>query len=400
MKRLILLLTVVLGITLMNSCNKEYDFPSNPNNPNNPSVVTLKHGFKSDLGEEFQGKSTIVSNQTIYTDSVTYNGTWIEQLDAVGTFTIRNSSGIIVFQDSLVNEIEFKFPLCDVYTLNVNGIYQGSSFEYTNIQFIVSSIIIPPPPPIVYPTFPIFFRNFHISNGNAIVDIYLEKAGFTYNINNSVPWLFVSRTNGQNFINDQTVVDMGDSVKITISTPAINNNYFEFNFKNNETWCPVGNNILNSGTPNIPYQESQSWFGFKLVLNSNIWEMRTYNGTLILTNPTSGIPGNVGDGPENNYRVRRTHRTIYFKTNVQNPIVAYQTGNGTTVYMAPTHSLSENLWEFTIPESDHQINFFGWFEMIGGNYSSVNTISEMRQSKYRIEHRDLSGQALILGVNM
>lgn len=318
MKKIILLLTVVLGIALMSSCSKEYWFNNDtPNNPNNTGKVKLLYstGAKDPKGE-------IVSGGTIHTNSTYPTRMWMEydgDTIPVGVYHITKNN-LLVYESDTVNGIAYQFS-DDTYTLNVSGLNIPNQ-SLTNITIISGT---PTPPPSDEETFPIRLYNLNVGTQNVTLNV---RANITQWGNIASNQFFhVKRINGLNFESNQTITRVNDSLFFTISFPKINSTFVEFNagYILNDTmplWLTpsYGNppSILYNG-PGVPYSDSHYYFSFKLVQNGSDWEIRTHSGTLILTTGSGSsqeIPGDHGDGIANNYQVRWLGKNVYIKTSI------------------------------------------------------------------------------------
>lgn len=316
MKKLLFLLTVILGIALMSSCSKEYEFNNNiPENPNTFGKVKLLYydGSKNPKGEIVSG-STIHTNSTYPTRfTMVYDGDTIP----VGVYRIAKNN-LVVHETDTVNGTIYHFS-DGTYMLNVLGLnIPNQSFE--NITIIAG---IPTPPPSNEETFPIRLYNLNVGAQNVTLSV---RANITQwgNITSN-QFFHVKRINSLNFESSQAITKVNDSLFFTITFPKINSTFIEFNagyFLNDTTpkWLTpsYGNppSILYNGT-GIPYSDSHSYFSFRLIQNGNDWEIRTHSGTLILTTGSGSsqqIPGDHGDGIANNYQVRWFGENIYIKT--------------------------------------------------------------------------------------
>jgi len=338
MKKLLFLLTVILGIALMSSCEKDYLFnnnsPNNPNNPNNPSTTTVKLFYSTGAKGE---KGEIVSGQTVYTDSLYYTSFYLSTTSgdtvALGNYSLAQGS-LNLLQANQVNGIQYKFPHT-TYTLNVTGVNIGNS-SFTNITIISGSQV--PPPPSNEATFPIRLYDLNVGTDNVTVKVRANISQWG-NISSTL-FDYVRRIN-ENGWTTGSVTRINDSLMFQLSFPKTNGSYIEFNVRympqNNWLTPSYGNppSILYNGT-GIPYSDSHSYFGFKLVQNGNYWELRTYNNSLLLTNATTTeqIPGHYGDDANHNYQVRWTGNKIYFRTTSNTTTVRYKIDNGSWVYVS------------------------------------------------------------------
>lgn len=347
MKKIILLLTVILGIALMNSCNKEYDFPIRPNNPNNPTTVKLFYsiGTKGEKGE-------ITSGQTIYTDSLYNTLFYLVPTEgdtiAIGNFSITQGT-LGLLQANQVNGIPYRF-LHGTYTLNVTNITLGSVSQNSITNVTVISGNQTPPPPSTENTFPIRLYDLNVGTDNVTVKV---RANISQWVNiSSTLFGYVKRIDANGWATGD-VTKINDSLMFQLSFPKTNGSYIEFNVRympqNNWLTPAYGNppSILYNGT-GVPYSDSHSWFGFKLVQNGNYWELRTYSNTLLLTNatPTESIPGNYGDDASHNYQVRWAGNKIYFRTDLAICTVRYKINNNNWIYVSPFDDSENNEYKF------------------------------------------------------
>jgi len=337
MKKLLFLLTVILGIALMSSCRKECDFPTpnNPNNPNNPNTTTVKLFYSTGAKGE---KGEITSGQTIYTDSLYSTLIYLVPTEgdtiAIGNFSI-NQGALGILQANQVNGIPYKF-LHGVYTLNVTNItFGGASYNsVTNVTVISGNQA--PPPPNNEATFPIRLYDLNVGTDNVTVKVRANISQWG-NISSTL-FGYVRRIDANGWTTGD-VTKINDSLMFQLSFPKTNGSYIEFNVRympqNNWLTASYGNppSILYNGT-GIPYFDSHSWFGFKLIQNGNNWELRTHNNTLLLTNATTtgSIPGNYEDDTSHNYQVRWAGNKIYFKTTSSTTTVRYKINNGSWIY--------------------------------------------------------------------
>jgi hypothetical protein len=145
--------------------------------------------------------------------------------------------------------------------------------------------------------------------------------------------------------------------------------------------------LLYSGNENLPYQNSAYFFGFSLVINNNNYKFESYSGTTILNFSGNGnnIPGEAGDLLINNYQVRWTGFTHYFKTSLNAPVLRYKIGNnGSWTYTSLSHfSENQNYWFLTFPNLSGEL-FFQWGTGTDANFAPAT--SEMENSMYYVSN--------------
>lgn len=353
MKKLLFLLTVILGIALMSSCEKDYWFDNDtPNNPNNPNTTTVKLFYSTGAKGE---KGEVTSGQTIYTDSLYNTLFYLVPTEgdtiAIGNFSI-NQGSLGILQANQVNGVPHKF-LHGTYILNVTNITLGSVLQnsITNVN-VISGNQTPPPPPSNEATFPIRLYDLNIGTDNVTVKVRANISQWE-NISSTL-FDYVKRIN-ENGWTTGAVTKINDSLMFQLSFPKTNGSYVEFNVRympqNNWLTPSYGNppSILYNGT-GIPYSDSHSYFGFKLVQNGSYWELRTYNNTLLLTNATTteSIPGNYGDDASHNYQVRWAGNKIYFRTDLSTCTVRYKINNGAWVYAAAFSVNGNNSYKYCV----------------------------------------------------
>lgn len=379
---------MTLGVILMNSCEKDYFFNNNgPNNPNNPNNLTTVKLFYSTGAKDPKGE--ITSNTTItINDTLHYSSWWLEPSsgDSIvkGIFTIRKN-GIIMYQSAVPeNGIDFIFSYSGIYDLEVSG----NSFSFVNISIHVFSGSTPP---VSSGTSPIRLSDLSMTEaeGSVKISAYIGQWG---NIS-STNFFHAKRINALNFITNQPVTKSNDSLFFTLNFPKVNSTFVEFNVgyqisASNTPWLMpnIGNppSTLYNGI-GLPYSDSQYFFGFRVVQTAAGWELRNNAGLLLLSysnTPQIIIPGNNGDGFLNNYQVRWSGLTYYFKTTIASPTFQFKIGeNGSPIYL-PVTTCSENIEykKVTFPAGTSGTIFFEW-----------GSTSEMQHSKYW----DASKQKLI-----
>lgn len=341
MKKLMILLIVALGVMIFASCEKISKFnQENPQNPNNPGQTSVKLFYSS--GEKGE-KGEIVSGQTIYTDSLYKTIFHMSPAEgdtiAIGIYTIATGN-LNLLQTSPINGIAYKFPH-GTYTMNVTGINIGN-ISFNNITVISGNQT--PPIPNTEATFPIRIYDFVVNNDNITLKIRANISQWGNISSNQFD--YVKRVDANNWTTG-SVNKINDSLMFQLTIPKINGSFIEFNVRympqNNWLTPSYGNppSILYNGT-GIPYSDSHSYFGFKLVQNGNNWELRTFNNVLILTNIATSepIPGNYGDEAANNYQVRWAGNKIFFRTT--SSTVRYKIDNGSWIYTAAINSSNSN----------------------------------------------------------
>ena len=385
-------LTLVLGLLLATgttSCKKDFELEPQAQEQNqviNPTASTVNLNFGG-------SKGIVNSGDTISGDSLYYFCFWLTPATgnniAVGTFTIHNSSQVVMYQSvSPENGISWKAPLSGYYTMGVSGVYNNIPFSFVNITIYVTGGIIPPSPT---PTSPVRLYNFQVSQSTAAVDVAISKSQY---INQSgASWFHLFRIDGQNFLTNQTVISEPDSVRFTLSFPNTNGLYVDFNAayvdgSSGGMWLnpSAGNppSILWTGSQNIPHTSSGSYFGFRLHSVVGGYELRTHSGILLLSTVSipNPIPGNSGDGVANNYQLRWSGYTHYFKTAVTAPTFRYKIGmTGVWTYL-PTQQLVSNsdYFETEIPAGTVGQLRFQWGTGIGTGFTPATL--EMGNSQY------------------
>lgn len=398
MKKIILLLTVILGIALMNSCNKEYWF--NNDIPDNPSTVGKVKLLYSDGSKDPKGE--ITSGSTIHTNStyptrfwMVYDGDTIP----VGVYRITKNN-LVVHETDTVNGTIYQFSE-GTYLLNVLGLnIPNQSFE--NINIIVGT---PTPPPSNEETFPIRLYNLNVGSQNVTLNV---RANITQwgNITSN-QFFYVKRINGLNFVSSQTITRVNDSLFFTLSFPKSNSTFVEFNagYVLNDTlplWLTpsYGNppSILYNGV-GVPYSDSHYYFSFRLVQNGNDWEIRTHSGTLILTTGSSSsqeIPGDHGDGIANNYQVRWLGENIYIKTSLATMLRYKKEGDLNWTYVPLILALNTN---FKTGAQGNNGNYIPTYIQWGTGTNDANFIpltNEIILSSFARLMPDGSGTAIII----
>lgn len=350
-KTLMAIIAAIFGIVFFASCEKDAFFNQvkPPVDPSQESPVKLycSTGAKD-------GPLEVMSGQTIYTDSLYSTLFYLSPSEgnniARGDFEIKQN-GVTILMANSVNGIPHKFPHGS-YTLNVTNVtLNNTSYASITNVTIVSG---PQTPPIVNEaTFPIRLYNLGIEANQVSV---MVRANITQWGNISAnTFEYIKRVNEQGWMTGPAT-RVGDSVTFKLTFPKTHGSYIEFNARympqNNWLTPSYGNppSILYNG-PGIPYSDSQSYFGFKLIQNGNTWELRTYNGTLLLTSSPApeSIPGNYGDGPENNFQVRWAGEKIFFRTTSSNT-VRYRINNGAWNYVAAATFPGNSNYKFCVQE--------------------------------------------------
>ncbi len=345
--------------SLFFSCNKDIFFDDKPK-----KEVTLHFSFESVKGglelekENNDGKGPISSGATIQ-GPVGYYGIFFlmpaDEYDyAEGIFVIKNSIGDTIYKSAEAeNGCEYKFSLIGIYTLSVSGIY-NEQFSFVNITINITDNSTPPPPTSTIPR----LYDFIIEEDNTCRITAVIHKGYYISQSN---WFGVKRINGLNFVTNQTVTVDGDSVRYTIEFPAVDQNYVEFNFAVNNgvaggTWMtPTDETPLYSGYENVPYNSSGSWFGFRLVINSGLYEIRSYSNELILSTGSESVdfPGRNGDDLNHNYTMRWSGYIRWIKTNNTQQIVRYKIAGSSFIYPSTADWTSPlGIWkQFTVLNS-------------------------------------------------
>ncbi len=375
----------ILVIT-MSSC-KKYDMAA-PNLPEQPQQVNKNVSLHFSLNG-IQQKGLITSGQTVSGDTAYYFSFWLSPATgdpiAMGIWTISNSNGVTVYQSATAeNGIDFKPAMAGTYTLGVTGNLAGQAFSYSNITVIATGAGNGNNPGLPNPCSPVRLHSLQVSGGTASVGVVISKR--EYQAQSSANWFHLFRINGQGFTTNQAVTSETDSVRFTLSFPAVNQTYVEFNagFHDGSTggmWLTPG-----AGSPpsilytagNIPYNYSSNYFGFRFHVNGNLNEIRTYNGTLLLSTGGASIPipGNQGDGPANNYQVRNSGYIHYFKSAIVNPTFRYRIGN-TSYTELPATSLAINneYFQVNIPAGTMGEMRFQYGSGTGANFVPASSMA-------------------------
>lgn len=348
-KLLLMAIVAVFGIIFFASCEKDAFFnqgaPKPPVDPSSLVKLYCNTGTKAELRE-------VTSNSIIYTDSLYKTLFHMDPNEgssiAKGDYSI-SLSGNQIFLAPNVNGIGYKFPhgtyRLDVVNITLNGVVQTS---ITNVTIISG----PQNPPInVENTFPIRLYDLIEESNQITVRVRANISQWGNISSNSFD--YVKRID-QNGWMTGPATRSGDSLFFKLSFPKVNGSYIEFNARympeNNWLTPSYGNppSVLYAG-PSTPYSDSHSYFGFKLVKNGNVWELRTYNNLLLLSStPTQEtIPGNYGDGIENNYQVRWSGNKIYFRTTNSN-IVRYKIDNGSWSYITATNCQENGNYKYCV----------------------------------------------------
>ncbi len=399
MKRNIFAVLIAMAaMVIFAGCEKEINF--NPGQDNDGDIINRVELNYSVHGPEKSAveKNAIVSGAEISGSVNYYFSFWLTPATgdpiALGIFEIRNEDDVIVYISATAeNGIDHKFSEPGMYTLLVNGNLGGTSFNFNNIEInVLESGVIPDDPDEIPATSPVRLHNFHIDGNTAYVNVVISKS--EYQAQSSASWFHVKRVNGTDWSTNNAVISEEDSVRFTLSFPATNQTYVEFNaaFHDGSTggmWLTPSAgqtpSILYSGATNTPYNNSGSFFGMRLNINGSAAELRTYAGILLLSTEDEieiAIPGNNGDGPSNDYTVRWSGYTHFFKTEVTNPTFRYKIGStGTyeflTATVCPTNS---EYFQVEIPAgTTGEMRFqFG----TGTGSSFVPSLIEMSHSMY------------------
>ena len=350
-KTLVAIIAAVFGIVFFSSCEKDAFFNQvkPPVDPSQESPVKLycSTGTKGELIE-------VTSGSTIFTDSLYSTIFFMKPCEgtsiAKGDYSIA-LNGAQIFGAPSVNGIDYKFPH-GTYTMNVMNIVLGGTAQVniTNVTVISGPQV---PPVLNETTFPIRLYNLMVEDNQISVMVRANISQWG-NISANT-FEYIKRVNEQGWMTGPAT-RVGDSVTFKLTFPKTHGSYIEFNARympqNNWLTPSYGNppSILYNG-PGIPYSDSQSYFGFKLIQNGNTWELRTYNGTLLLTSSPApeSIPGNYGDGPENNFQVRWAGEKIFFRTTSSNT-VRYRINNGAWNYVAAATFPGNSNYKFCVQE--------------------------------------------------
>ncbi len=390
MRNLIFLLPLMA--ILFAGCQKD-EYNTAPEKPwlgeDPPSaVVELRHSVNGGT-KSMELKNIIYSGQEIYGKKKYFFKFWLtaagSEVLPEGVYEIKRNidNQIIYGPSSPRNGIEHKFQEAGTYTLKVFGVFGGENFSFENIQIYVTEEGI-----VELETHPVRLYNFQVNGNNASVDVAISTE--EYSNLGPVEWRHLKRVNNLNFVNNLPVNEGGDSVRFTLSFAANHNNYVEFNahILDGPWLTPSDGNppsVLYSGSMNSPYLGSGSYFGFRFHIVSGGAELRTYGGQLLLT--TLGeveemfIPGENGDGEINNYQVRWTGYTRWFKTSASNPSFRWKIGTE-----GDWEHISPSAWEdnpdyrkIQLPAVSGELRFqFG--TGTGSNFSPSS--AEMQNSQY------------------
>lgn len=392
--------SVLLALTVMvffSGCRDDYNFPDFGENKLNPVGLNYSvHGMEKST---VVGKSAIVSGEIISGSINYYFSFWLTPAVgdpmAMGIFTIRDENDMIVYTSATAeNGIDHKFLEPGNYSLEVSGNFGGTAFLFENITIsVLASGIIPDDPEEVSATSPVRLSNFHIDGGTAYVNVVISKN--EYQAQSGANWFYVKRINGTDWSTNNAVTSETDSVRFILSFQANNQAYIEFNsaFHDGSTggmWLTPSAgeypSVLYSGASNTPYNNSGSFFGMRLHINGSSAELRTYNGILLLSTEDEEVevtvPGNNGDGPSNEYTVRWSGYTHFFKSGINNPTFRYKIGtNGTYSFLAVTICpTNPDYYQVEVPSSTTgEMRFqFG----TGTSTNFVPSLVEMSHSMY------------------
>lgn len=398
-------LAIVFSVFFL-GCEKEYDIFEPEQHLLEPplSTISLRYSVSTpntkSTTSETTNKGSLVSGQTISGDSSYYFSFWLEPAEgnniADGIYQItNNATGAIVYGPSAQaeNGIDFLFPSSGDYTLRVQGNYEGVAFDYNDITVIVTQSGGDDDNPTIPPTSPVRLYNFAINEGSASVHVAINKN--EYASQTSSNWFHIYRINGTSFVTNQAVTNEVDSVRFVLNFSATNNTFVEFNTAFHDgspggMWLTpsAGENpsILYSGSTNIPYNNSGSFFGFRLHITSTSQaELRTYNGVTVATaGATSNvdIPGENGDGPASGYVVRWSGYKHFIKTALSNPTFRYKIGaEGTWTFLTLTQNANPDYRELTFPNGTTGELHFQW----GSGETSATFVpatTEMSASMY------------------
>lgn len=392
MKRFFFLL-IVSSLFFSNCKEFEFEGPKNVNPDPTETKVTLNFSSSNDGEKSFK----VISGETLTGDSQYYFSFWLspskDDSIALGIWIVKDSSNNVIYQSSVVeNGIDIKFPRNGKYYIEVSG-SQPSNFIFNNIKIVVGKTTTPPPPPATA-TSPVRLYNLKLKDdGNATVDVVISKAEHQAFSNSN--WFYVRRIDNTNWSTNNAVVSETDSVRFTLTFSNSDNSYIEFNtaYHDGSTggiWLKpsIGNppSILYSGAENTPYGGSGSFFGFRVKrISSTQMELRTYSGILLLSvggSTPAPIPGNNGDGLADNFQIRWSGYTHFFKTVATNPTFRYKIGpTGTWTFLTATQLTSNSSYfQVEIPTgTSGQLRFqFG----TGTGTNFVPASSEMNNSMY------------------
>lgn len=342
-------IVAVFGIIFFASCEKDAFF--NQGAPKPPVDLSGLVKLYCNTGTK-AGLLEVTSNSTIHTDSL-YNTLFhLEPSEgnsiAKGEFIIK-VNGVQVFGAPNVNGIAYKFPhgtyRLDVINITYNGANQNS---ITNVTVISGPQT---PPTNLENTYPIRLYNMSIENNQVSVMVRANISQWGNISSNSFD--YVKRID-QNGWMAGPATRSGDSLFFKLSFPKVNGSYIEFNARympeNNWLTPSYGNppSVLYAGI-GVPYSNSQSYFGFRLVQNGSVWELRTYSGLLLLSSApiVENIPGNYGDESSNNYQVRWAGNKIYFRT-VNASTVRYKIDGENWTYITATNYPENNNYKYCV----------------------------------------------------
>lgn len=395
-KNVFAVLLALAAMVIFAGCDKDFNYyPGSDNNGNVVERVELNysvHGAEKSAIE----KNAIVSGAQVSGSINYYFSFWLTPATgdpiALGIFEIRDENDVIVYISATAeNGIDHKFSEPGIYTLLVNGNLGGTSFNFNNIEInVLESGVTPVDPDEVPATSPVRLHNFYIDGNTAYVNVVMSKAEYE----GGTDWFYIKRTNGTNFENNGVVVEDNDSIRFTLSFPAENQTYVEFNGAHYEEgsamWLTPSAgqtpSILYSGASNTPYNNSGSFFGMRLNINGTSAELRTYDGILLLSTEDeeieNEIPGNNGDGPSNGYTVRWSGYTHFFKTEISSPTFRYKIGaTGTYAFLnATVCPTNPDYYQVEIPSGTVGEMRFQFGTETGTNF--VPSLIEMSSSMY------------------
>ncbi len=372
MKKNLVILMMAMVAMFFAGCEKEFNFQPQENGEIIDSTNTVQLFYSVDNGTKESKGEISTGGGTIIADSGIYISFWLEPATgsnmAKGIYEIVDSSSLnFIYQSSVAeNGIDIR-PDVGKYGLKVYNISPGTPSFFDNITIIVNGTTPPPPPT---QTSPVRLYNLNVSGGNASVNVAISKS--QWQAQATANWFYLRRVNGLNFVGNQAVTSTTDSVFFQLNFSAVDQTYVEFNAGYHDgsvggVWLMPGYgnppSILAGGI-NTPYGGSENFFGFRLHSTTNgNWELRTHNGTLVLSTGTptpNPIPGNNGDGLTNNYQVRWSGYYHYFKTSLASPTFRYRLGTtGAWVFITPSQLANNpDYWEIHFPSgTTGEINF-------------------------------------------
>ncbi|MFA5421111.1 MAG: hypothetical protein WC280_03775 [Patescibacteria group bacterium] len=383
----------LLSLVLTVACQKDFENTPKrafePTNYDNPTVAPVLKYSNSAL-KSVEG-NIITSGDAISVNSSYVSSFWLDPAEGIvarGSWEISNDLGEVIFQRSNANGIDITLPTGN-YTLRVSGTYQGEDFLYNNI--VINSqvenqggddVVVVPPNPIRSLTSPVSLSNLNVTSSNVSVTITISKEEYY----SQTDWFHLYRINGQDFKTKQAVSQTADSISFVITAPKTNNTLVEFNGAYNDG--SIGGVWMTpSATGSILYSGGDNFFSYRIRIVGSEVELTTNSTTatvLISTNSQTTIPtipGEAGDGIENDHTVRWSGLKHFIKTEVNNPSIAYKIGSGSWTFVQLTESASPGYWEFTLPQGSTGTVYFYWG--IGTNVTNfVPSTSEMIESMY------------------